>query len=1231
MDALESLSPPSAVIFLVNLQEEHSINLSAGSAKTFSECSSPGTNYLGRSHNRNKRTKSAKNSSNASLRSYVVLDNYSGQACDSLNTITSGVLVSDVSKVGKSLRRSSRKKGKKKGKQYKQCMHNKVSVELESRCKDIVSGSSFFVTSVNSEPACLSEHILESSLSKKAASFSVPVKDITTEVDNTVYDDYIDSSTTSVPCTSYSNRMDEYELITSFSQGFSGEEISCNSTTYITNTLGTSQTPEIILSSFDKNTDDVHLKKKCNNCCYNSSINSSYIAPVLDLIPGVWNSGISENCSDDVEGRLFINDEDRLNSSKGGVISDPRSPDTLFRRTTVSTCDTNTELSKDCYLRSPCWSDVDVNTLNDTERVPCSSNACSSSEFHPVISGKRGRLARKVTRNLNRTNQFVSANIHGCTRKDNNLYIWQKVQKMSSEECICEPTNADNVLPQVDSSSKGSKAWVRLDTSMRRKQNQSGENCRYPCSDKVVSQTCKTGAFKVACNADDSSENCSKSVDGNSIDDVRSKPSSASKKTNHYSRKGSCAGKSNMVRPSQIHVPHKEGFGILPLVKQSKHISTGLSSHCTTDSQQLVVKLADKIDCRQSELQKQTRILMEEATLPRNICSRAYDTTSPAAYNQMGPSPTVLGSLSQTQIEVLSDSSNVKYYEDIDRYFCATGSEDKRCMKSEAECSHVECSKLDNGFVQELQKWVSVGGKDSVLLKKSHIDDLSVSSVDESASNKSDLKNGEVESLSSNTHNFVSLTGPGLPWLNPGSGGIHCSSPKVAELTSELRSQPHTAGECGDVLALSRRHLTYEKKNQAFSGFETDLDKIIQAVTDAYKLQTAAEGVHLAGSPFVDFERLIHNVSPVIGQIYCINSCNTCSREELIGNSLCWHQIPSISLGSLWQWYEEPGCYGMEVKVEDCCNSKSLRNGFQFRAYFVPFLSAVQLFGRSGSTNNGSLRGGATITCEVDKTSKASSYLGSLPIFAKLLSQPCKEVDACFLDSSSSKVEISNRPVRSKCLGGEELIFEYFESKQPHQRRPLFEKIKELVRGTALKSDCQLFGDPLKLECMNLHDLHPASWYSVAWYPIYRIPDGNFHAAFLTYHSFGHFVHQNTSSNMPGHQAHIVSPVVGLQSYNTKGESWFQPRGSKLKAVQTEGSSSMSPSKVLEEWLRKLERTACVMATASVCKGDQRSVNKQLDYEFFSQRRCWSLNPCAKYAFLELQINNSIGLYCGSS
>lgn len=56
----------------------------------------------------------------------------------------------------------------------------------------------------------------------------------------------------------------------------------------------------------------------------------------------------------------------------------------------------------------------------------------------------------------------------------------------------------------------------------------------------------------------------------------------------------------------------------------------------------------------------------------------------------------------------------------------------------------------------------------------------------------------------------------------------------------------------------------------------------------------------------------------------------------------------------------------------------------------------------------------------------------------------------------------------------------------------------------------------------------------MAWYPIYRIPDGNFRAAFLTFHSLGCLVHRSTSSNLADDITQIISPVVGMRSYNAK-------------------------------------------------------------------------------------------------
>ncbi|XVF34593.1 hypothetical protein REPUB_Repub18cG0072000 [Reevesia pubescens] len=98
----------------------------------------------------------------------------------------------------------------------------------------------------------------------------------------------------------------------------------------------------------------------------------------------------------------------------------------------------------------------------------------------------------------------------------------------------------------------------------------------------------------------------------------------------------------------------------------------------------------------------------------------------------------------------------------------------------------------------------------------------------------------------------------------------------------------------------------------------------------------------------------------------------------------------------------------------------------------------------------------------------------------------------------------------------DELVFEYFESEQQQQRRALYETIQELVRD-GVSPQCKI--------------------YSIAWYPIYRIPNGNFRAAFLTYHSLGHLVRRSSKFDYSSVDACIVSPVVGLQSYNAQVKS----------------------------------------------------------------------------------------------
>jgi hypothetical protein len=147
-----------------------------------------------------------------------------------------------------------------------------------------------------------------------------------------------------------------------------------------------------------------------------------------------------------------------------------------------------------------------------------------------------------------------------------------------------------------------------------------------------------------------------------------------------------------------------------------------------------------------------------------------------------------------------------------------------------------------------------------------------------------------------------------------------------------------------------------------------------------------------------------------------------------VEDGLCFHQTPDITLRNVWQWYEEPGCYGLEVKAQDLCRSKGLWNiHCQFTTYFVPYLSAVQLFRQTKRTNGGSI---TKETTDRDKPCETSPYQNLPPIFAKLMPQQCNPRNR----SSTLHTEDDQQ------LKNGELIFEFIESEQPYSRRQLFDK-----------------------------------------------------------------------------------------------------------------------------------------------------------------------------------------------
>ncbi|XP_021285294.1 uncharacterized protein LOC110417326 isoform X1 [Herrania umbratica] len=480
--------------------------------------------------------------------------------------------------------------------------------------------------------------------------------------------------------------------------------------------------------------------------------------------------------------------------------------------------------------------------------------------------------------------------------------------------------------------------------------------------------------------------------------------------------------------------------------------------------------------------------------------------------------------------------------------------------------------------------------------------------------------------------NYTNLKGNVTPISGSTTSSATTTSDLIATPATKMTSNENETSTLTKDGAIAAVHAS-ESTNGSMIYFEEpegipqsiiDSQVAVEALTAAYRLQLESEKAQLEmDQPLAEFERFIHSASPAISFSHSCSKCGVCSVSQLSSSFLCKHQMPSISLRAVWNWYQKPGNYGLEIKAVDYNNQKGRPTEMtSFQAHFIPFLSAIQLFGY--------------VRPEKQEVDLNSSSLETL--FVKHSPEAIQPGHFCVGNKTSDKnldsieeVCISNNATSCKtgdsqgflssldCLGDSELMFEFFESELPHKRKPLhindyFDpqildkiywlttssfRIAELVNtGTSNL----VFGDPSKLESVDLHDLHPASWYSVAWYPIYRIPEGNFHASFLTYHSLGHLVQRCIPTDSLQNKATcIVAPVLGLESYNTQGECWFDPRIPDKTSL--EEFSQCKTSEIIVKRLRTLEDNAFSFARGCVCKNNVKVFNQQPDYEFFISRK----------------------------
>lgn len=223
-------------------------------------------------------------------------------------------------------------------------------------------------------------------------------------------------------------------------------------------------------------------------------------------------------------------------------------------------------------------------------------------------------------------------------------------------------------------------------------------------------------------------------------------------------------------------------------------------------------------------------------------------------------------------------------------------------------------------------------------------------------------------------------------------------------------------------------------------------------------------------------------------------------------------------LGELWDRYDEWSAYGAGVPI-------LLNSGETVIQYYVPYLSALQIYTANGIRSSSNFR---NVRDESD---------GDFEMTRDSSSDSCS-------DSESGSLSERSLSFRSDAVSEDDRLgflgLEYFERAVPYARVPLMDKVNQLARGFP------------ELTTLTSIDLSPASWMSVAWYPIYHIPTGptvrDLSACFLTYHTLSISFQENEIEEENGgiplakteskESQCITLPPFGLSTYKLQGSLW---------------------------------------------------------------------------------------------
>ncbi|GER40799.1 hypothetical protein STAS_17489 [Striga asiatica] len=248
-----------------------------------------------------------------------------------------------------------------------------------------------------------------------------------------------------------------------------------------------------------------------------------------------------------------------------------------------------------------------------------------------------------------------------------------------------------------------------------------------------------------------------------------------------------------------------------------------------------------------------------------------------------------------------------------------------------------------------------------------------------------------------------------------------------------------------------------------------------------------------------------------------------------------WHpweteKVDYFVLGDLWNSFDEWSAYGAGIPITS-------DDGQNLIQYFVPYLSAIQIFTSNSSVN--------CLREEIDSVSETrDSFSDSFSDESEC--EKLSRWDGC--SSEEGVFEQDSFWLPNDRLGN--LYLQYFERSSPYASPALIaSNTEESIKGDTqtISSLAQRYPGLMSLRSV---DLSPASWMAVAWYPIYHIPTGrtikDLQTCFLTYHtlssSFQDMDLENDVKTKRKEGESISLPPFGLATYKMLGDVWVSDK-----------------------------------------------------------------------------------------